>query len=221
MKNKIYLGGAWGEDFYSSTSFSSHFNSTCTWTCICSLNHYDTRATCFLQSPNFKSSAQWWRDDTCDFALWIGSLEQFNPLALFDHVLPEHFLFTFFFKSQLHQNGATLGDFYGIWNVNTHKKWGLDSRWPRGHKKIITFVLFCWKWPTIGNEWEIDKHTKIQHIFVCTIYKSATMQKKHTARGGKSTKIFYSSKSTITLLKFYLSTSKSTSLKIYSSKSKK
>ncbi len=40
-------------------------------------------------------------------------------------------------------------------------------------------------------------------------------------RGGKSTKIFYSSKSTITLLKFYLSTSKSTSLKIYSSKSKK
>ncbi len=42
-----------------------------------------------------------------------------------------------------------------------------------------------------------------------------------TSRGGKSTKIFYSSKSTITLLKFYLSTSKSTSLKIYSSKSKK
>ncbi len=41
------------------------------------------------------------------------------------------------------------------------------------------------------------------------------------ARGGKSTKIFYSSKSTITLLEFYLSTSKSTSLKIYSSKSKK
>ncbi len=40
-------------------------------------------------------------------------------------------------------------------------------------------------------------------------------------RGGKSTKIFYSSKSTITLLKFYLSTSKSISLKIYSSKSKK
>ncbi len=40
-------------------------------------------------------------------------------------------------------------------------------------------------------------------------------------RGGKSTKIFYSSKSTITLLKFYLSTSKSSSLKIYSSKSKK
>ncbi len=40
-------------------------------------------------------------------------------------------------------------------------------------------------------------------------------------RGGKNTKIFYSSKSTITLLKFYLSTSKSTSLKIYSSKSKK
>ncbi len=46
-------------------------------------------------------------------------------------------------------------------------------------------------------------------------------QKLVHARGGKSTKILYSSKSTITLLKFYLSTSKSTSLKIYSSKSKK
>ncbi len=48
-------------------------------------------------------------------------------------------------------------------------------------------------------------------------YKLAILR----TRGGKSTKIFYSSKSTITLLKFYLSTSKSTSLKIYSSKSKK
>ncbi len=37
-------------------------------------------------------------------------------------------------------------------------------------------------------------------------------------RGGKSTKIFYSSKNTITLMKLYLSTSKITSLKIYSSK---
>ncbi len=41
------------------------------------------------------------------------------------------------------------------------------------------------------------------------------------SRGGKSTKILYSSKSTITLMTFYLSTSKSTSLKIFSSKSKK
>ncbi len=48
-----------------------------------------------------------------------------------------------------------------------------------------------------------------------------TFNALHVTRGGKSTKIFYSSKSTITLLKFYLSTSKSTSLKIYSSKSKK
>ncbi len=40
-------------------------------------------------------------------------------------------------------------------------------------------------------------------------------------RGGKSMKIFYSSKSTITLMKLYLSTSKNTSLKIYSGKSKK
>ncbi len=39
--------------------------------------------------------------------------------------------------------------------------------------------------------------------------------------GGKSTKIFYLSKSTFTLRTFYLSTSKITSLKIYSSKSKK
>ncbi len=48
-----------------------------------------------------------------------------------------------------------------------------------------------------------------------------TIRRTLQSRGGKSTKIFYSSKSTITLLKFYLSTSKSTSLKIYSSKSKK
>ncbi len=34
------------------------------------------------------------------------------------------------------------------------------------------------------------------------------------SRGGKSTTIFYSSKSTITVMKLYLSTSKSTSLKI-------
>ncbi len=54
------------------------------------------------------------------------------------------------------------------------------------------------------------------------VYFSRTMQNHILQlRGGKSTKIFYSSKSTITLLKFYLSTSKSTSLKIYSSKSKK
>lgn len=26
-----------------------------------------------------------------------------------------------FFKSQLHWNGTKLGDFYGIWNVNTKK----------------------------------------------------------------------------------------------------
>ncbi len=50
----------------------------------------------------------------------------------------------------------------------------------------------------------------------CTRYSSWI-----ASRGGKSKKILYSSKSTITLLKFYLSTSKSTSLKIYSSKSKK
>ncbi len=30
----------------------------------------------------------------------------------------------------------------------------------------------------IGNEWEIDKKTKILWNFVCTIYKYATMQKK-------------------------------------------
>ena len=41
------------------------------------------------------------------------------------------------------------------------------------------------------------------------------------SRGVKSTEMLYSSKSTITLMKFYLSTSKITHLKIYSSKSKK
>ncbi len=56
------------------------------------------------------------------------------------------------------------------------------------------------------------------HLHATTTPKRKVIPK---GRGGKSTKIFYSSKSTITLLKFYLSTSKSTSLKIYSSKSKK
>ncbi len=58
---------------------------------------------------------------------------------------------------------------------------------------------------------------KQQKIFLTQTFEHALFK----SRGGKSTKIFYSSKSTITLLKFYLSTSKSTSLKIYSSKSKK
>ncbi len=40
-------------------------------------------------------------------------------------------------------------------------------------------------------------------------------------RGGKSMKIFYSSKSTIALIQFYLSTNKCNRLIIYSSKSKK
>ncbi len=60
----------------------------------------------------------------------------------------------------------------------------------------------CWKSRTLSSG--LKRRETFQHV-----------------RGGKSTKIFYSSKSTITLLKFYLSTSKSTSLKIYSSKSKK
>ena len=53
------------------------------------------------------------------------------------------------------------------------------------------------------------------------------MHLRHTSlislitRGVKSTEMLYSSKSTITLMKFYLSTSKITHLKIYSSKSKK
>ncbi len=61
------------------------------------------------------------------------------------------------------------------------------------------------------------------HVFQTFSHQSEGLARLdyQAGRGGKSTKIFYSSKSTITLLKFYLSTSKSTSLKIYSSKSKK
>ncbi len=62
------------------------------------------------------------------------------------------------------------------------------------------------------------------HPSLCTIINKSPFgcaANKLIFRGGKSTKIFYSSKSTITIIKFYLSTSKSTSLKIYSSKSKK
>ncbi len=56
-------------------------------------------------------------------------------------------------------------------------------------------------------------------LTACTLYHVSFGL--HIRRGGKSTKIFDSSKSTITLIKFDLSTSKSTSLKNYSSKSKK
>ncbi len=64
------------------------------------------------------------------------------------------------------------------------------------------------------------KLTKI-YIETFLVHKILVSELKVMFRGGKSTKILYSSKSTITLLKFYLSTSKSTSLKIYSNKSKK
>ncbi len=70
---------------------------------------------------------------------------------------------------------------------------------------------------------EEEHFTTYKTIHGHQIEGNYTQQSKelNKIRGGKSTKIFYSSKSTITLLKFYLSTSKSTSLKIYSSKSKK
>ncbi len=58
-----------------------------------------------------------------------------------------------------------------------------------GLKEIVILVLFGQKWPTMANEWEIDKkYILIQQIFVCTIYKSATMQKKSTPQWRGETK---------------------------------
>ncbi len=66
-----------------------------------------------------------------------------------------------------------------------------------------------------------DIYEEFQSGLGPVIAQKLHLLKLQMTRGGKSTKILYSSKSTITLLKFYLSTSKSTSLKIYLSKSKK
>ncbi len=79
---------------------------------------------------------------------------------------------------------------------------------------FISFISYI----NIFNIETLHIFLKYAHACVCIYIYIITI---HRTRGGKSTKIFYSSKSTITLLKFYLSTSKSTSLKIYSSKSKK
>ncbi len=65
----------------------------------------------------------------------------------------------------------------------------------------------------------LDSFDFIQHVDKATHVLGHTLDL--VMQRWKEYKIFYSSKSTITLLKFYLSTSKSTSLKIYSSKSKK
>ncbi len=125
-------------------------------------------------------------DDEMIHAISLCESVLLNSLTLCTrgHVLPERFLITFFFfKSQLHQNGGTLGDFYGIWNVNTHKKWGLDLRWPRGHTNIVTFVLFCRKWPTIGNEWgNWQKHNNSAHFCVYNLQICHNKKKSHRVK---------------------------------------
>ncbi len=79
-------------------------------------------------------------------------------------------------------------------------------------------VVRLW-WGCVFNSLVLKLPGNLNKLFY--LIKSLITHAYVVIRGGKSTKILYSSKSTITLLKFYLSTSKSTSLKIYSSKSKK
>ncbi len=117
------------------------------------------------------------------------------------------------------------------------KLWWKISIWSitKFHLNTLLYTL-CWQWQRSNV---FCKSSQGFHTLLLVFWPIASMQISSRAvmfwgcrwatrtfnslqsRGGKSTKIFYSSKSTITLLKFYLSTSKSTSLKIYSSKSKK
>ncbi len=78
---------------------------------------------------------------------------------------------------------SELGEFYDTWNVNTQNIWGLFVQAKCSLKKV-TLVLFGQNWPTIGNEWKNSKNTKILQIFVCTIYKSATMHKQVHSNDG-------------------------------------
>ncbi len=86
--------------------------------------------------------------------------------------------------------------------------------WPSMTRDVIWYVRSC----SVCAMSKTPRHLPVGKLVPLPAPRRPWSQ---ICRGGKSTKIFYSSKSTITLLKFYLSTSKSTSLKIYSSKSKK
>lgn len=62
------------------------------------------------------------------------------------------------------------------------------------------------------------QHPRLDYWQIQNIFYSVTATASRLwsgSRGGRSTKIFYSSKSTITLIKFYLSTSKITNSKNY------
>ncbi len=73
---------------------------------------------------------EWWLDssDWLVFTMFV-CLTVWCSSVTFDRKI------WIFFKSLLHRNGTKLGDFYGIWNVNTHKNWGLDSSRLSGRKK--------------------------------------------------------------------------------------
>ncbi len=87
-----------------------------------------TRSSCIYSSTSkWLWMMTWQLRLTCFYYVCM-----FNPLMLFGHFWPEDLNF---FKSLLHRNGTKLGDFYGIWNVNTHKNWGLDSSRLSGRKK--------------------------------------------------------------------------------------
>ncbi len=116
---------------------------------------------------------------------------------------------------QIEVNIAGLLHFYIQW---------YSSKWDRNALLLWIFLIIATKASQLEKRCAIKAFSSAtswsfseEHLAFFSWLKTLWW----THSGGKSTKIFYSSKSTITLMKFYLSTSKSTSLKIYSSKSKK
>ncbi len=95
-------------------------------------------------------------------------------------LLTENFYVLNFKKSQLHQNGTKLGDFYGIGNVNTQKHWGFDWSRLSGCKKKNCHIC--------GLRSEMTDHRKWCK-FLCTQSTNLPQcRKKYTAMTGWNSK---------------------------------
>ena len=118
------------------------------------------------------------------------------------------------------------------WNFRNYRKFILDkislcqffSPKYLGNKTSLVGILLCKK-PLLRFVWNSLSLVAVKCSVWCSVHSrpwpSISISCYAIRRGVKSTEMLYSSKSTITLMKFYLSTSTITHLKIYSSKSKK
>ncbi len=85
-------------------------------------------------------------------------------------------------KSQLHQNGTRLGDFNGIWNVNTRgKNWGLDLSRLSGRKKIVTLRSSVKNddYRKLMGNWQKDQNSAkccVYNLQICHNAEKSTQQ---------------------------------------------